>query len=58
LDFGFSGSERRTLSLDALVSLIDWYAAAVLLDPRYPASKGEPVWSPLAMFKALLSSIW
>lgn len=56
--FGFSGSERTTSSLDALVSLIDWHAVAVLLDPLYPASKGEPAWPPLAMFRALLLSIW
>lgn len=56
--FGFSGSERTTSSMDALVSLIDWHVVAVLLDPLYPASKGEPAWPPLAMFKALLLSIW
>lgn len=56
--FGFSGSERTTSSLDALVSLIDWHTVAVLLDPLYPASKGEPAWPPLAMFRALLLSIW
>ena len=42
--FGFSGSERTTSSLDALVSLIDWHTVAVLLEPLYPASKGEPAW--------------
>jgi IS5 family transposase len=47
-----------SLTLDALVSLIDWRTVAVLLDPLYPASKGEPAWPPLAMFKALLLSIW
>jgi IS5 family transposase len=56
--FGFSGSERTTSSLDTLVSLIDWHAVAALLDPLYSASKGEPAWPPLAMFKALLLSIW
>jgi len=30
----------------------------VLLEPLYPAAKGEPAWPPLAMFKALLLSIW
>ncbi|WP_197486267.1 hypothetical protein [Sphingobium sp. EP60837] len=40
--FGFLGSERTTSSLNTLVSLIDWHAVAVLLDPLYPASKGEP----------------
>jgi hypothetical protein len=48
----------RTSSLDALVSLIDWHAVAVLLDLPYPASKDEPVWPPLALFKALPLSIW
>jgi IS5 family transposase len=56
--FGFVGSERTTSSLDALASLIDWKPIAVLLDPLYPAAKGEPAWPPLAMFKALLLSIW
>lgn len=42
--FGFSGSKRTTSSLDTLVSLIDWHAVAALLDPLYPASKGEPAW--------------
>lgn len=56
--FGFAGRERAASSLDTLVSLIDWSAVAVLLDPLYPAAKGEPAWPPLAMFKALLLSIW
>jgi IS5 family transposase len=56
--FGFAGRERAPSSLDALVSLIDWSPVEVLLDPLYPASKGEPAWPPLAMFRALLLSIW
>jgi len=56
--FGFAGRERATSSLDALVSLIDWSAVEALLDPLYPAAKGEPAWPPLAMFRALLLSIW
>ena len=56
--FGFAGRERAASSLDALVSLIEWSPVAVLLDPLYPAAKGEPAWPPLAMFKALLLSIW
>ncbi|WP_447953946.1 IS5 family transposase [Sphingopyxis chilensis] len=56
--FGFAGRERATSSLDALVSLIDWSAVAALLEPLYPASKGELAWPPLAMFRALLLSIW
>lgn len=50
--FGFSRSERTTSSLDALVSLIDWHTVAVLLEPLYPASKGEPAWPPLAIQSA------
>lgn len=30
----------------------------MLLDPHYPAANGEPAWPPMAMFKALLLSIW
>lgn len=56
--FGFARRERRTSSLDELGKMIDWNSVAVLLDPLYPASKGEPAWPPLAMFKALLLSIW
>lgn len=56
--FGFAGCERATSSLDALASLIDWSQIAALLDPLYPATKGEPAWPPLAMFRALLLSIW
>jgi IS5 family transposase len=45
-------------SLDELATLIDWQPVAALLDPLYSAAKGEPAWPPLAMFKALLLSIW
>lgn len=31
---------------------------ATLLDPLYPATKGEAAWPPLAMFKALLLAVW
>lgn len=56
--FGFAGRERAASSLDALASLIDWRPVAMLLDPLYPASKSEPAWPPLAMFRALLLSVW
>ena len=56
--FGFAGRERVASSLGALVSLIDWNQVAELLDPLYPATKSEPAWPPLAMFRALLLSIW
>ena len=56
--FGFSGHGRPTSSLDELGKLIDWRPVAALLDPLYSAPKGEPAWPPLAMFKALLLTIW
>ncbi|WP_313809621.1 IS5 family transposase [Sphingobium sp.] len=56
--FGFVERTRSASSLDALGKLLDWASVAALLDPLYSASKGEPAWPPLAMFKALLLSIW
>jgi transposase, IS5 family len=56
--FGFAGRTQPGSSLDQLTTLIDWQPAAGLLDSLYLASKGEPAWPPLAMFKALLLSIW
>ena len=57
--FGFASRARSSgSSLDALIELIDWAPVAGLLDPLYPASKGEPAWPPLAMFRALLLSVW
>ena len=56
--FGFAGPTRAASSLDDLAELIDWEPVAVLLDALYSATKGELAWPPLAMFKALLLSIW
>jgi IS5 family transposase len=56
--FGFAGRIRSASSLDELCRVIDWEPVSVLLDPLYSATKGEPAWPPLAMFKALLLSIW
>lgn len=56
--FGFAGRLGSRSSLDSLAGLIDWRAVSALLDPLYPAAEGEPAWPPLAMFKALLLSIW
>ncbi|MGH7014778.1 MAG: transposase [Stellaceae bacterium] len=56
--FGFAGCTRSGSSLDDLAVLIAWEPVAILLDPLYSATKGEPAWPPLAMFKALLLSIW
>lgn len=55
---GFVIGARSASSLDELDGLIDWNPVADLLRPLYPATKGEPAWPPLAMFKALLLSVW
>jgi len=56
--FDFGGRERAPSSLDALGKLIDWNMVTALLDPLYSAAKGERAWPPVAMFRALLLSIW
>jgi transposase, IS5 family len=56
--FGFAGRSGQASSLDELGKLIDWGPVAAVFDPLYSATKGEPAWPPLAMFKALLLSIW
>ncbi|WP_240960241.1 hypothetical protein [Novosphingobium olei] len=43
--FDFAGRMRSASSLDALTALIDWSPVAALLDPLYPAAKGEPAWA-------------
>jgi transposase, IS5 family len=51
-------SSRSSSSLDRLAEMIAWAPIGRLLEPLYPASKGEPAWPPLAMFKALLLAVW
>jgi IS5 family transposase len=48
----------RRSSLDDLTNLIDWAPVAQQLDSINSAVKGEPAWPPLALFKALLISVW
>ena len=55
---GFAVGSRSSSSLDELAGLIDWRPIATLLGSLYPATKGEPAWPPLSMFKALLLSVW
>src|SRR6185436_10970689 len=54
----FAATSRSSSTLDRLSELISWTPAACLLEPLYPASKGEPAWPPLAMFKASLLAVW
>jgi transposase, IS5 family len=58
-DFRFVSQDgMRRSSLDELENLIDWLPIARELDNIHSARKGEPAWPPLAMFKALLISVW
>jgi transposase, IS5 family len=54
----FVPTSRSSSTLDRLSGLIAWTPVGSLLEPLYPASKGEPGWPPLAMFKALLLAVW
>lgn len=56
--FGFAIDRGRSSSLDDLLKLIDWISADDALGAISCAAKGEPAWPPLALFKALLLSIW
>lgn len=55
---GFSRPDRPTSSLDEIVRLIDWQPISAMLAPLYPATKGEPAWPPLSMFRAMLLAVW
>jgi IS5 family transposase len=55
---GFAAQSRSASSLDELAGLIDWNEIAVLLGGVHSSAKGEAAWPPLAMFKALLLSVW
>lgn len=45
-------------SLDSLAGLIDWTRIDHQLADIHSAAKGEPAWPPLALFKAMLISVW
>lgn len=55
---GFAVASRSASSLDDLSRLIDWDHIAGILGQVHASAKGEPAWPPLAMFKALLLSVW
>ncbi len=50
---GFTAASRSSPTLDRLSELITWTPITSLLEPLYPANKGEPAWPPLAMFNAV-----
>ena len=55
---GFTVSSGSASSLDDLSRLIDWDRVAGIRGQVHSSAKGEPAWPPLAMFKALLLSVW
>lgn len=57
--FGFGeGGRGARSSLDDLAGLIDWVPVEGALAEISSAAKGEPAWPPLALFKAMLISVW
>lgn len=57
--FAFGGSDAgRHCSLDDLRDLIDWAAIEQRLANVSCSAKGEPAWPPLALFRAMLLSVW
>jgi transposase, IS5 family len=55
---GFAASRVSGSSLDELAGLIEWEPLADLVKPIHASAKGEAAWPPLAMFRALLLSVW
>lgn len=56
--FGFGDTQRRPSSLDDLATLIDWAPVDEALRTISCATRGEPAWPPLALFRALLLAVW
>ena len=56
--FGFAIARHAGSSLDDLAGLIDWRPVDQALAVISCTARGEPAWPPLALFKAMLLSIW
>ena len=54
----FAAETRSASSLDGLAGMLDWNEITNLLGGIHANTKGEAAWPPLAMFKALLLSVW
>ena len=52
------GQGGKSSSLDEIAALLDWSEIDRLLAGISAARKGEPGWPPLALFRALLLSMW
>ena len=55
---GFAAAARSASWLDGLAGMLDWNAITALLGGIHSNAKGEAAWPPLALFRALLLSIW
>jgi IS5 family transposase len=56
--FEFASNNVGRSSLDELVRLIDWTEIDRCLAGIYASAKGEASWPPVALFKAMLLSVW
>ena len=56
--FGFAVDRGQQSTLDELARLIYWEPVDCALDVVSSSAKGEPAWPLLALFKAMLLSIW
>jgi hypothetical protein len=54
----FACARDRRSSLDELDRLINWHPVATALGEIHAAAKGGPAWPPLALFKAMLITVW
>lgn len=56
--FEFTSNNVGRSSLDELARLIDWAEIDRCLAGIYASTKGEASWPPVALFKAMLLSVW
>ena len=56
--FGFVAYRGQHSTLDELAKVVGWGPVNQALGVISCAAKGEPAWPPLALFKAMLLSIW
>ncbi|MEO1027576.1 MAG: IS5 family transposase [Pseudomonadota bacterium] len=56
--FGFDDLAGRKTSQDEIGQLLNWPFVERSLSDISSSAKGEPAWPPLALFKAMLLSIW
>lgn len=54
----FTSGAKSGGALERLDALLDWSPIAERLGRLHASAKGEAAWPPLAMFKALLLSVW